>query len=502
MFSPRRLWRYLAQRVTDPLRSEQFSWMMGSRVAWGVAWGVGWGTLISLLAGSPAFYSLESLAQQKVWQWRGSQAPDPRVILVGIDGRVEGSKGGNQVDFLLERANYAALTQRLFLSGAKVVVLNLPSSFIVPQTLGLEDLDAPLRRLIQQYPDRIVIATRSSQSFQQTELGIYNHFLPFSSLQLEYLVPPEHVQGFVQYRLDAAGILRWADILAPFIRRDSQERQIFASVEALTLSKLLPPRAEQLFSHSVKPLQFNPLGPTGQVQTLPFEQVCPPRLIQVCHGDVDPQIAQQLQGKAVFVGFVGGYPETFPVTTPYGSSIPAVEVQAQIVSSMLTGQFYTSMSFVGGGVVMEMAGILTGLVLMKKRQFLSMLPAQKRRPKGRTVFLGLIGIGLYEGWCLVQFLLFRWIWPFVLPILVVGLTAASSVLTLVLLHNRDRLKMQQLELEALRRAEQEAVIDQARKLLYRVATDIHDQELQDLKVVMDSVELLQCNCSIKSDWIR
>ncbi len=62
---------------------------------------------------------------------------------------------------------------------------------------------------------------------------------------------------------------------------------------------------------------------------------------------------------------------------------------------------------------------------------------------------------------------------------------------MVLLQNRQRLQEQQIELERLRRAEQEAAVDQARKLLYRVATDIHDRELQELKLVMDKVELMQ-----------
>ncbi len=42
-------------------------------------------------------------------------------------------------------------------------------------------------------------------------------------------------------------------------------------------------------------------------------------------------------------------------------------------------------------------------------------------------------------------------------------------------------------------AERQAVLFQARKLLHRVATDIHDGPLQELKLVMDRIELLDIN---------
>jgi signal transduction histidine kinase len=41
--------------------------------------------------------------------------------------------------------------------------------------------------------------------------------------------------------------------------------------------------------------------------------------------------------------------------------------------------------------------------------------------------------------------------------------------------------------------EQEAIISQARKLLHRTASNIHDGPLQELKLIMDDLELLKMN---------
>jgi CHASE2 domain-containing sensor protein len=358
---------------------------------------------------------MESDAQEWLYAWRGPQQPSPEVVIVGIDGRIgldrdsgaehvpaNGNSGqgesngrtsgaehlGQKVDFLLERANYAGLTLRLLEEAkARVVVLNLPSSFVVPQNLGNENLDAPLRQVVQRYPDRLVLATRSSESFGRSEINIYNHFLPFSSLRLEYLVPPEHVQGVVQYRVDRAGILRQAQLRGLYLRRDSQEEQMFASVEALAFAKYDPERASRWFrERGLQPIQFNPLGSQHGIPIIPIERVCPPAVLQAGSGSVapminpsqacrgqegipplDPEVADQLRDKIVLVGFVGGYPETFPVRTADGSQIAAVELQAQVLSSLLTGEVYQS---VPGGVavaVVLLLGVGTGLLLVLYR---------------------------------------------------------------------------------------------------------------------------------------
>lgn len=449
---------------------------------WGVSWGMAWATLLCLSSGSALLVRLESDLQQWLFRWRGPQEIAEEVVILGIDGQVEGDPSGQELDFRLERANYAALTLRLLeQAGAAVVVLNLPSSFLVPQTLGGDDLDAPLRQVVQRYSDQLVLASRSSESFQRAEISIYNHFLPFSSLLLENVVPPDNVQGVVQYQTDPLGILRQAQLWGEFKRRDSQTSQVFAFVEALTMVKLDREKASLLFKKEPQ-IDFNPLNPGQSIEQIPIERVCPPRTHNPCLGEVDPEQLVPLRNKVVLVGFVDGNPEIFPVRLPTGEQISAVALQGQILSSMILGQFYYSLPMPLVILLVELVGIGTGLYLVRRTQVQSW--------RWMMITLG-GGLLLYGGWAVAQLLLWRWVWPLTLPVLTCSLTAISVYLTLVLLHNRDRLMAQQVELERLRREEQEAAVDQARKLLYRVATDIHDQELQELKLVMDTVETLQ-----------
>ena len=56
---------------------------------------------------------------------------------------------------------------------------------------------------------------------------------------------------------------------------------------------------------------------------------------------------------------------------------------------------------------------------------------------------------------------------------------------------QDLINQQQCEIDRLQTVEQASVISQARKLMHRLASDIHDGPLQELKVIMDRLELLQ-----------
>jgi signal transduction histidine kinase len=56
---------------------------------------------------------------------------------------------------------------------------------------------------------------------------------------------------------------------------------------------------------------------------------------------------------------------------------------------------------------------------------------------------------------------------------------------------QDLINQQQCEIDRLQTVEQAAVISQARKLMHRLASDIHDGPLQELKVIMDRLELLE-----------
>jgi signal transduction histidine kinase len=54
---------------------------------------------------------------------------------------------------------------------------------------------------------------------------------------------------------------------------------------------------------------------------------------------------------------------------------------------------------------------------------------------------------------------------------------------------QDLINQQQCEIDRLQNVEQTALISQARKLMHRLASDIHDGPLQELKVIMDKVNV-------------
>ncbi len=460
---------------------------------WGLAWGLGWTIALNLLANTPIVLQAERALQRQVWRWRGPQAPPETVAIVGIDGRIEGREAGNAPDFSLERSNYAALTVRLLKEGgARTVVLNLPGSFVVPQTLGDADLDAPLRRVVEQHPDRLLLATRTSESFSQIEIPIFNHFMPFSFRDLQYIVPPEWMQGFMQFRSDSLGIVRQIQVREEMVRRDSQRLQPFWAVEALAIAKAFPHR-RSLIPDSNTQLFYKPWGPSGQIPIVPIEAICPPQPIDSCLAPPESGAIASLRDKIVLVGFVGGSPEVASVRAADGSQLAAVELQAQVLSSLLQQQVYREVdSAVAMGVV-AIAGVGTGLLLTAGINLKSTSLGQQLRRRSLVLRIAVVttAIAGYSSAGIAALWWGQWLWPLALPVLVGTATAICTILTVVLLHNRDRLQAQQRELEILRQAEQEAAIHQARKLLYRVATDIHDRELQELKLAMDELELLQ-----------
>jgi signal transduction histidine kinase len=83
--------------------------------------------------------------------------------------------------------------------------------------------------------------------------------------------------------------------------------------------------------------------------------------------------------------------------------------------------------------------------------------------------------------------------PIVLPLLILVAIGLLILFALRLNWQRNLISEQKCEIDSLKTIEQTAVICQTRKLLHRIAADIHDGPLQELKLVMDRLELLQMN---------
>jgi signal transduction histidine kinase len=97
-------------------------------------------------------------------------------------------------------------------------------------------------------------------------------------------------------------------------------------------------------------------------------------------------------------------------------------------------------------------------------------------------------LGAILGYCGLVLLAFEFqtFLPVMLPVVTWVSTSVSVTACLMLWQRQERFDQQRQAL-----VEREAVLAQTRKLLSRVATDIHDGPLQELKLVMDRLEELE-----------
>jgi signal transduction histidine kinase len=83
--------------------------------------------------------------------------------------------------------------------------------------------------------------------------------------------------------------------------------------------------------------------------------------------------------------------------------------------------------------------------------------------------------------------------PISLTVLILVAIGLLILFALRISWQKNLINQQQCEIDRLHTIEQVAVISQARKLLHRIAANIHDGPLQELKLVMDQLEFLQMN---------
>ncbi|WP_271251776.1 sensor histidine kinase [Pseudanabaena sp. Chao 1811] len=98
--------------------------------------------------------------------------------------------------------------------------------------------------------------------------------------------------------------------------------------------------------------------------------------------------------------------------------------------------------------------------------------------------LGILGVVMF--WAQMHI-------PIVIPLLILVVIGLLILFSLRLNWQKNLIYEQQCEIDRLHTIEQAAVISQARKLLHRIAANIHDGPLQELKLVMDQLEFLQMN---------
>lgn len=457
------------------------TWGMAG-ISLGVAWSLLLGTVFSRLS---IVQKLELGIQDNLTRLHKPSVLPKEILLVTIDQPI----AQQQHNF------YADLVKRLIAEGAKVVVLNLPHSLRRPLDSSLEN---PLKELVKKYPNQIVLVTYTNRRSYPvpSALSIYYHLLPFDNQRIKPLVAPERVHGFFEYEADLKALTspaRRAHLAGYFVYvEDLQQTHELKSVAVLALEKFSSPLWNKtnatIVQNEQTPLTppavgINFYGPAGTFPRLDISSVCALTSAQLnqCSGRITTPEAQKVRNKLVLIDLPREYLGSFGVSSPFGDRMSVAEVQANLLGNLMTDSFLRISPEWFDYTITNLGAVFISLVMTCK---IVKNRSNRIRPE---LALSLGFVSCYAAISILSSLR-GLILPLAMPILTWIGTGVSVAVCLLLWHKQQQLSQQQRRL-----AERQAVLFQARKLLHRVATDIHDGPLQELKLVMDGIELLAIN---------
>ena len=478
----------------------------------GIGWSILWSVVLSEL---PLMQQLDLWQSDRLIHLNHPRTPPPEIVLVTITEADLKTWG-----LANEPIIYRHLVNRLLDADAAVVVLNLLPNWV--QTS--DHPNNPIKKLVQRYSDRIILVLPTSSATQPnpTEWRNYEYFLP-STNKGKPLFPPQSILGFAEYEPEAKhpqsvrSTARQASLSGQFtLTRNLDRIQPLDSAALLTLKKfiagcdmieysrggfyqLIRPTTRYLVKPAPTTGVFNQLANCYKPQKQPLQTPQTPIQIHFwgATGTFPTLEAQsilsnssslrEVRNKIVLVGCSEtNNPDAFAIRSPFGELMPAVELQANLLASLLTRSFYQivpswlqkALIVLGGIFISEwiVFGKLDGRA--KKRYWYWLYPV-----------LGLSGFGL------VSLVLFGqgWILPITLPLVTWTATVVSVLISFLLGVQKNLIHQQQCEINRLHSIEQAAAISQAKKMLHRIAANIHEGPLQELKLVMDRLEMLQFN---------
>ena len=443
------------------------------KIAFGL--GIGWSLVWSIIFSDiPLIQKLELNIQDRLICLTHPHTPPPEILLVKIT-----EKDLRQWGLQKEPVFYAKLVNQLIEEGASVVILNLLPNWV--QTS--DHANNPIKELVKTHPTQIVLViptTRLSSPYP-TAWRSYNYFIPFDA-QGKPLKPLNSVLGFSEYEPDAKNPTslispaRQAHISGELIlSEDFSQTQILDSAAWLALKKFqLPNQTPNQFAQT--PIQITFWGATNTFPTLN---------IQSFFTENYPHI--EVRHKIVLVGLADvNNPDAYAIKSPFGEEMPGVELQANLLASIITNSYYSiaprwleTLIAIAGGILISRGIVLEMLKLNYPRQF----------------WILLLPLGIFSGLFILSIigLAIRLIFPITLLLFTWSATVISVILCMRFGLREDFIRQQQCEITRLTSVEQEAAISQARKLLHRIASNIHDGPLQELKLIMDDLEVLQMN---------
>lgn len=428
-------------------------------------------------------------------RWKSPDRSPEEILLVKLDRQYRDSRILSR--HFSERAFYASLIKQLLEHEAAVVVLNLRHYWRDIPDDDWQDADSsnsPLKKLVKQYSEQIVLVTptKSLSHVTQTQLQLYNHFLPHED-DLSQPITPTSVQGFSEHELltkktiSITSFARRVNLKGEFVTFDRLEvRQEFDSALLLALKKFNQQQKNYYLKTATsfpQTIGVNYWHSDSNFDSFNVREICARDVIEKCQITSDLDLNSHVANKIILVGFSEGRNlNTLPVTTPFNREVPFIEYQAHILASLITDKYYRVIPIWTKWLIKLVGAIIVSGILV-----CNMDSSRLAYPK--RLFLILLGlIAAYLG-----LTLFLWqnyyTLPVIIPLSIWSASAISTCICLFLGLQQKLISQQRQQIEQLQRAEEKAVILQTRKLLQRVASDIHDTALQDLKLLMDRLEL-------------
>lgn len=440
-----------------------------------------------LLSQMPIFNKLESIIRDGYFKLSSSflDQGNNETTIVNL----------NSLDFRQieeTRQSYCDLVNFLLTEGeAKVVVLNIPQTF----AMTVSNADSCFADLITNHAQRLVLVSYIEQNNSNSTpvISNYNHLLPYSRELMQYKVNPENILGFFQYQPESNSVVsltspsRFMCIQPKLIYTAADQNRQLESAIMLTLQKyssssLIKP---QILSGNSNPIFYHFFEENQIFNDIGIEQICSAG--KGCKATQDQ--LKQFFDKIIIIGVTSPnnlIESNLPMRSISGESISAVETQAHILTSLLTDNFLRPLSKNNNKIFIAIGSIFISSLI--SLNFTKIIP--------KTYFLSLIS---FSGLTIMYLIIAGYIWflglvlPIIFPPLIWIITGVNSFTYYSIKQRRKWIQQRLEELEDLKKVEQKAAITSAKNLLQRVATDIHDGPLQELKLVMDSLEEVQFN---------
>jgi adenylate cyclase len=321
------------------------------------------------LSGLGAFDLLELQSLDRWFRIRGPISPDPRVAVVAIDGR---SLEAVEEPLIFWNGFLADVVMHLSSGGAAVLGIDI----LQPKSLDRwtrEDYDRQLQRAILQARNRgtgVVLGYTTSRRWDGAGVRV-TESIPELTAAVEGQV------GFYNLTPDADRVVRGQHL----ILRDQVGGAVYPSFATLVAANVpnvrfvfdgnRPRWGEVPVPEEKGRMLINFVGPPGKLPTYSFEEA-----LQAARRDDVDFFRTRFDGRVVLIGATA--PEmqdlyAIPFSTTSSLRMSGVEIHANIVHTLLSGDFIRRIPASIRGLTVVMLGALVGAICLCVRPSVGLL---------------------------------------------------------------------------------------------------------------------------------